>query len=431
MRRVRFRQFLSQRPLLQKVATLAGGTAIAQGLTIAAAPLLSRLYTPEDFGSLAVYASLLSMLGLAASGRYELAIALPSEEVEARAVAGVAFSLLATSVVILTAGLTAIDVVEAAPFYSWLEPFWPYRWLLPPGVLGLGAWQILQAWTLRQQAYGVIASTRMRQSVGGVTTGVTGGWLLPAAWGLVAGQVVQQTFGAFRLGRFFAGPDSFRRAAFPGRARWRQAQRTYFRFASLSTGAGLLNLSAVALPPLIIAAYYDSGVTGSFNFAFRIVSLPMMLIGIAMSQVFFGEAAAQDREGNRDASLLFRKVVRHMAPPAVALALAGLTAPWVFPLVFGAEWRQAGVFATFLAVSCTAQLIVSPISALAILRQRQGLQLALDAFRALLVVASLTIPGVMQWPAEYAVIAFSCAMVFSFAVYFIAYRYLAYRDASS
>jgi O-antigen/teichoic acid export membrane protein len=61
----------------QKVLQVAGGTALTQGLLVAASPLLTRLYSPEDFGVLAVYMSLVVFVVIGATLRYECALPLP------------------------------------------------------------------------------------------------------------------------------------------------------------------------------------------------------------------------------------------------------------------------------------------------------------------------------------------------------------------
>ena len=49
-------------------------------LVVLTSPVLTRLYTPEDFGVLAVYASIVSVLVVVTSLRYELAIPLPADD---------------------------------------------------------------------------------------------------------------------------------------------------------------------------------------------------------------------------------------------------------------------------------------------------------------------------------------------------------------
>ena len=77
------------------VVTLASGTAVGQVLLVLALPVLTRLYTPADYGALAVYSATLTVLLVLASLRFEQAIPLPEDD-------RVAGSLLALSLLSLT-----------------------------------------------------------------------------------------------------------------------------------------------------------------------------------------------------------------------------------------------------------------------------------------------------------------------------------------
>jgi O-antigen/teichoic acid export membrane protein len=67
----------------KNVLTLMTGTTIAQAIPIAISPILTRIYTPEDFGVFALYMSLASIISVVATGRYELAIMLPKKDDDA------------------------------------------------------------------------------------------------------------------------------------------------------------------------------------------------------------------------------------------------------------------------------------------------------------------------------------------------------------
>ena len=64
----------------KNIATLVTGTMIAQAIPIAISPILTRLYTPAEFGSFALYMSIVSILVVIATARYELAIVLPKKK---------------------------------------------------------------------------------------------------------------------------------------------------------------------------------------------------------------------------------------------------------------------------------------------------------------------------------------------------------------
>ena len=68
---------------LRNVVLLASGTAGAQVITIGTMPFLSRLYNPEAFGVLAVFAAVTSFFTVLSTFKYELAIVLPREDDDA------------------------------------------------------------------------------------------------------------------------------------------------------------------------------------------------------------------------------------------------------------------------------------------------------------------------------------------------------------
>jgi len=61
----------------KNVLTLMAGTTIAQAIPIAISPILTRLYTPEEFGLFALFLAIVSIFGVVATMRYEMAIVQP------------------------------------------------------------------------------------------------------------------------------------------------------------------------------------------------------------------------------------------------------------------------------------------------------------------------------------------------------------------
>ena len=77
---------LNNNASLKHIAMIAGGTTLAQGINILSTPILSRIYSPEDFGVTAVFISMVSILSVISALRYDLAIPLPKTERYADAV---------------------------------------------------------------------------------------------------------------------------------------------------------------------------------------------------------------------------------------------------------------------------------------------------------------------------------------------------------
>ena len=67
----------------RRLAWISGGTFLGQLILLLAMPLLTRLFTPEDFGLFGVLGALSGIFGLIMAGRYEFAIPLAAKDEEA------------------------------------------------------------------------------------------------------------------------------------------------------------------------------------------------------------------------------------------------------------------------------------------------------------------------------------------------------------
>ena len=96
----------------QNVLTLMTGSTLSQAIPIAISPILTRIYTPEDFGLYAVYIAIITILGTIVSGRYELAIMLPKKDEDA-------INIFALGLVI-TICLTVITTILVITFNDYI-----------------------------------------------------------------------------------------------------------------------------------------------------------------------------------------------------------------------------------------------------------------------------------------------------------------------
>lgn len=413
--------------VLGHVVTLAGATGLAQALTVAISPILSRLYSPSDYGVLAVVSSTSGLLTFLATLRYELAVPLPAVTAEARRLATLAASL----------GI-GFSVLLAGACWRWGEAFFEWArtpqagafwWAVPLAVLGQAAYQVGYHWALRTKAYPVLAATRVWQSLSSAGVYLLLGWLTAGPVGLLLGFICAQAAGVLRLFRHFKR-TAYREADHGeqgAKGQFAATARAYGRFAAFGSLAGFLNASGTLLPPLLVATLYGEAAAGAMGFAMRLISLPMQLIGMAVGQVFLAEAATMLRETPEAVPALFFRLSRRMSGFALVILLGGLLSPWAFPQVFGAEWREAGYAAAWLCAAAAAQIVVSPVSSIAVLMKRQGVQLALDALRAGVVVLALGLPWWLGAGFLPAVAAFSLAMLLVHALSFAAYMTLARR----
>ncbi|WP_175452535.1 lipopolysaccharide biosynthesis protein [Thiohalomonas denitrificans] len=353
-------------PFARGVSILVSGTAGAQTLVILSVPLLTRLYTPDDFGLLAVYGGVLTLFAGVASLRYELAIPLPKNQHESANVLVLSLLLVlfmtgVSAVIVLMAGHQIADHLGVPTLAS-------HFWLLPVGIFFSGCYKVFSYWAVRNKAFSVIAKTRISQTF--VTLAVQMMGFNLGGITLVLGQVAGQVVGMVRLTKTALMHSDALQWSWLGV--W-EAARRYKQFPIFSTWSGLFRTAGSQLPPVMFAALFNASAAGLYSLAHRVLALPMSMVGGAIGQVFFSNAAEAYRE-DRLAPLVARvhEILAKIAmPPVLMLIIAG---PELFALVFGEQWRQAGDMARWMAPWLYFAFITSPLDNLfSILeKQRQG-----------------------------------------------------------
>lgn len=348
----------NRQSFFRNVLVLVGGTAFAQGLTVLILPILTRLYTPADFSTLAVYASLLGVLGSIACLRYEIAISLPEDDRD-----GAALLILA----LLSAALWGAG--SAVLLYYFSEEFFglighlelvPFAWLLSMSIWFQGSYSALQYWTSRKKQFGKVARTRLGQAVSGSATQLALGWVGVAPLGLVLGHFFSSCAGFFGLGvNALKAHGETIRSVSVGRLVSVSAQ--YDRFPKYSTFEALANAGAMQFPVLLIAAMAAGPEAGYLLLATRVMAAPMSLVGGSIGQVYLSRAPAEKRNGSLGeftASVIAGLVKTGVGP----LVCVGIVAPSVFPVVFGGEWNRAGELIAWMAPWFVMQFLSSPVS---------------------------------------------------------------------
>jgi len=370
----------------RSVATIASGTATAQLLLALATPVLTRLYTPADYGTLAVYSSTLTVLLVVASLRYEVAIPLPEDEPTAASLLLLSFTLLAGMATILSLAIWAGgDRFVAAARVPALQP---YLWLVPIGFLGGGTYQALSYWAIRRSAFGRIARTKLSQGVGQVGSQVALGAARAGAPGLLIGDVIGRVAGGGGLA-MLAWRD--RPASLVTPKSLAAAARSYRRFPLLTTWAGLFNIGSLQLPSILFSASFGVAAAGLYALSYKMLVLPTMLVGQAVGQVFLSRAASVAREPERLRQLTERIALVLFACGLPVFAAIALSGPRLFAIVLGAQWEQAGRYAQVLAPWFVVWLVSNPLSGLLSVREWQGSALAFSLFEFALRLGSLLI----------------------------------------
>lgn len=362
-----------------------------------ASPVLTRLYTPRDFGTLAVYTSFITIIVVMMSWRYELAIPFPENPVVAANLLIVC--LVITGVMSLFLGLILYVIGDNLLTTIKAALLRPYLWVLPLGLLGAGVYQSLNYWAIRKKAFDMIAKTKLSQGIGLISTQIGLGLAQVTPLGLLIGDVIGRFGGVSTLARLFWQQDRSVLKHISIDNMWK-AMKRYHRFPLFSSFSGLMNSASLQVPPLLFAILYGPDVAGWFSLGQRFIGLPMALIGYAVAQVYLSEASSLTRDDPEAFHRLFRQtVVRLLITGLPLIATIGLGGSWLFLRIFGENWVEAGRYVQVLTLMFITQFISSPISQTLAVLERQRLALIWDAGRLLTVVTGIWYTYVMNWSA--------------------------------
>jgi O-antigen/teichoic acid export membrane protein len=405
--------------LRRAVVVLASGTAFGQLLVLAASPLVTRLYTPEDFGVLGVYTALLMLIGIAVSLGYELAI--PLAEDNASVVNLLALSLLLALLVSSLVGVACWQWGEIVSAWLNAEALQSMLWLLPVGLLAMGCNRALTHWAIRRQEFGYITRTHISRSVGQVTLQIGCGYLALGPFGLLVAQIVGQSAGISTLTLAFHRIEgTLWRAVRLSAMAWAAAR--YANLPAFGAGAALLNNAARFTPALFVAALYGAEVAGWFALAHRILATPAF-VSNAVARVYLSEAPQRSRAGGKGMYALFKMTSwRLLAFGALSLVTVVIAGPQLFALVFGSVWTEAGRFAQFLAFVTLGQLVVGPVAQTLTVLERQDLQLASDALRFAVLLVVFFAAHQLAWSPLMTIAVLSAAMTFCHLAIFVLTR---------
>jgi len=395
------------------VLALSTGTTLAQVIPVLAAPALTRLYSPAEFGAFAIYTGLAALVSVVGTGRYELAIVLPAEDGDAVQLLGLSLGIALAAAAVAGLAVVALGVplataLRAPALGGWLL-------LLPAGVLFAAAAQALGCWLNRRRAYRPLAASRIAQASAAAALGIALARTGLGAGGLILGALAGQALAAGLLA--LASWRSLRATGTrPTRAGMRELAGRYRDFPRVNALHALLDNLNASGSVLLLGWHFNPVVVGQYSLVMRVLMAPAALVGGAISQVFY-QRAAEVRQQGGDLRGLARALLSRTAWLALPVAVAMFAAaPALFPLVFGPGWADAGGYARLLAPYMLFHFLAAPLAFLPFVLERQWHAFLVSTAGNLLFLACIALGGRAHVP-ELGFGALSLVLSLYFVVY--------------
>ena len=346
--------------LLRNTSILISGTALAQLIPILLQPVLRRYFTPDNFGAYSVYLSLLGILIVISSLRYELAIILPEEDDEAASVFFLSVILNFGFNFVIFLGIL-IWKSEILSFLNLSENYDLYLYLTPLGLFLISFYQSINYWLIRKKGFFAISVNKF------VRRGFEGGAQMAfkfarVANGLIYGDLIGHTANVC---------SGIYQAAKTGLSLARSSPRKilyvlkkYSEYPKYNLAPAFMEATSYLLPVIMINKFFSSESTGYFDLSKLLLSIPLALVASSLSNVLLHAISEKDKlrkSIRKDLLFILFFVALIIILEITVIMLFGEE---LFTLFFGSGWELSGTISKILVWSFAYSFLTSSFSSI-------------------------------------------------------------------
>src|SRR5664280_1830889 len=278
--------------LLKNTSILISGTALAQLIPILLQPILRRYYTPDIFGAYSVYFSIVGILAIVSSFKYELAIILPRTDKEAANI----FFLSALINLLFNVFIFLVIIIwktKILKFFNLSEKFSDYIYFVPLGIFFYSFYQSINNWLVRKKGFLPISVNKfVRRGFEGCAQvlfkftknahGIIFGDLIGHIANLVSG-IYQSHKRGLSLNLIS-----------PGKLKYVTIK--YSEFPKYNVIPSFMSACSFLLPAIYLNKFFSSEMTGFFDLSKLLLSIPLALISTSISNVLLQSLSEKFKE---------------------------------------------------------------------------------------------------------------------------------------
>lgn len=368
--------YLEKKEFIRFFIMFFSGTLFAQIITIAMSPILTRIYSPGDYGVYGVYLSIVSLFIVFITGRYEFAINNAEKEKDA-----VALYKIVSYLSIITATVLLILLIlfksQILIFLKWDNTLLLY--LIPVTLFLNGLLQGSSYYLNRLKNFKILSKSKIYQSLGNAAIGVTAGFMGFGAFGLILGNII-----SLFIAQFYQKICGIKiREKINGYTTLISNLKGYKQYPLFNAPSAFFDALAIQSPVFILLKFFNETIIGFYSLTVRVIGLPLSLISTSLSQVFLSQVSELHR-ANKSYKKTVMKTARYLAVVGIVpLIILIFFSPSLFSFVFGEKWGIAGEYARILSIGYYFKFFVSPLSMVFFINQRVKLLSVLQTLRAI------------------------------------------------
>ena len=334
---------------------VAGGNLVGQMILFAASPVLSRLYSPDDFATYAIAFSASMVITPLVTLGFQGAIPIADDRTATKLVQLSCVCVCVVSSVLLLvqgpvrAGLRMLWGTDYGNLSTW-------QIIALAGLAGLAG--ILSGFLVRPKAYGPIARNVIAAQ--GLSAAAQIAMAeVRAGLGLILGVIIGRLVGVGGLAMHVRRLTRRQPASqTPGLA---HLARRYWRFPVVFAPIAVIASAGGQVVLLLLPGIMNADELGQYAMASRILLFPVGVVSLAVAAVFLGELAEGRREDRDDAPRVFMRWTRLLTLAGVLVFAVGALGPVLAPWFLGPQWEVAGDYMRIMSLGVAVSAVASPL----------------------------------------------------------------------
>jgi O-antigen/teichoic acid export membrane protein len=347
------------------------------------------------------------LIGILSTLRYEMAIILPDDNTKSVSIIflsgfiNIIISILCFLILFFFDNFI-INIIKIRQL-SFL------KFIIPIFVFLIGMNQILNYWSIRIKKFKILSISKFTQSAVGSGTNILFGFLNFSSFGLIIGSFLGQFISTTIL--FFQNIKGIiKYIPYISKNKIFEQAKIYKDFPRINLLQSFIDVLKGSLVIFVISYFYNAQILGLYAFTLRLLKTPVSMIGSSVSNVFF-QKASEIKNKNGNIQILVKQIILKLLIISIPFFLILVFfSPILFALFFGDQWKEAGVYTQILSPWLLLNFIISPISQVPIIMNKQKTFFKISLIGNSLIILPIIISGLLKIDILYGMIILSFSL---------------------
>tara|TARA_Y100001958_G_C21243383_1_gene572162 strand:+ start:3013 stop:4443 length:1431 start_codon:yes stop_codon:yes gene_type:complete len=357
-------------------------------------PIIARLYSPAMFGVFNLFGSINGPLTTFSSFSFHDAIVIPDDDNDAcdLVLLGSFISIITSTVILISLLLIPSRLLVDLNF----NLIQKYIFLIPISVFLHGINMSFVGWNQRKMNFSTIATSRIFNSINNKVYVIVAGILGFATSGnLIVGLIIGSLFMTIIQSKpfilFITNNDDYSFSI----VRVIKCAKKYKKFPIFIMSSDMAYRLSSSLIIILLVYFFSENVAGNYGMAIAMTSIPTILIGSSIAEVFYAKVANEQKKVNLEKIYItiFTKLVRLSG---LVFFILSVISQEIYIIVFGDAWIEAGKYTTFLSFQIFVAFITAPINNLIKIIDKQQYSLIFQFAILIFSVASIIAGGLLS-----------------------------------